>query len=72
MTITVANVENWGSSIPDAACRHDEKAAFFAFEESSHQIVRNKRPVGIDLEPWVDVRALSLLSSLYGRIDASK
>ena len=37
----------------EAACRRGERALFFAYEESSAQIVRNMRSVGIDLEPWV-------------------
>jgi len=36
-----------------AACRRGERALYFAFEESSSQIMRNMRSVGIDLEPWV-------------------
>jgi len=36
----------------DAACRRGERCAFFAFEESPAQIIRNMRSVGIDLEPW--------------------
>jgi circadian clock protein KaiC len=37
----------------DAACRRGESALLFAYEESSAQIVRNMRSIGIDLEPWV-------------------
>ena len=37
----------------DAACRRGERVLYFAFEESSGQIIRNLRSVGIDLEPWV-------------------
>jgi circadian clock protein KaiC len=36
-----------------AACRRGERCIFFAFEESSAQIIRNMRSIGIDLEPWV-------------------
>ncbi len=36
----------------DAACRRGERALYFAFEESSNQIIRNMRSLGIDLEPW--------------------
>ncbi len=36
----------------DAACRRDEKALYFAFEESKNQITRNMRSLGLDLEPW--------------------
>src|SRR5204863_640733 len=30
-----------------------ESALFFAYEESSAQILRNMRSIGIDLEPWI-------------------
>jgi circadian clock protein KaiC len=38
----------------DAACRRGERSAFFAFEESPSQIIRNMRSIGIDLQPWVE------------------
>jgi len=41
------------ASFIDAACRRKERCIFFAFEESSAQIIRNMRSVGVDLEPWV-------------------
>lgn len=41
------------ASFIDGACRRGEKCIFFAFEESSAQIMRNMRSLGIDLEPWV-------------------
>jgi len=37
----------------DAACRRGERVLYFAFEESSNQIMRNMRSIGIDLHPWV-------------------
>ena len=37
-----------------AACERGERALYFAFEESSSQIVRNLASVGIDLARWVD------------------
>lgn len=37
----------------DAACRRDERAIYFSFEESPNQIFRNMRSIGIDLERWV-------------------
>jgi len=36
-----------------AACKRGERCLYFAFEESSEQIVRNMRSVGIDLQPHV-------------------
>ena len=41
------------ASFVDAACRRGERCISFAFEESSAQIIRNMRSIGIDLEPWV-------------------
>jgi circadian clock protein KaiC len=37
----------------DAACRRGERCAFFAFEESPSQIIRNMYSIGIDLQQWV-------------------
>jgi circadian clock protein KaiC len=38
----------------DAACRRGERVLYFLFEESPHQLIRNMRSIGIDLQPWVD------------------
>jgi circadian clock protein KaiC len=38
----------------DAACKRGERCAFFSFEESPSQLVRNMRSIGIDLQPWLD------------------
>ena len=35
----------------EATCRRGERAAYFAFEESQNQIVRNMQTIGIDLAP---------------------
>jgi circadian clock protein KaiC len=37
----------------DAACRRGESALYFAFEESTAQIARNLRSIGLDLDPWL-------------------
>ena len=37
----------------DAACARGEKCAFFSFEESADQIIRNMRSIGFDLGRWV-------------------
>lgn len=42
-----------GAAFVHAACARGEKAMYFAFEESAHQIVRNMRSLGFDLEPWI-------------------
>jgi circadian clock protein KaiC len=47
----------------DAACARGERAAFFSFEESPNQIVRNMRSIGIDLGRWIDKGLLQFHSS---------
>jgi circadian clock protein KaiC len=42
-----------GAKFAEAACRRGERALLFAYEESSAQILRNMRSIGIDLAPWV-------------------
>lgn len=37
----------------DAACRRGERCLYFAFEESTSQIIRNMRSIGIDLAPHI-------------------
>lgn len=36
-----------------AACQRGERVLYFAFEESSSQILRNMLSIGVDLDPWV-------------------
>ena len=46
-----------------------ERCLWFAFEESSPQIIRNMRSIGIDLEPWVTGGLLKFQNSrptMYG------
>jgi circadian clock protein KaiC len=47
----------------EAACQRGERALFFAYEESSAQIVRNMRSIGIDLDTWITKGALEIHSS---------
>ena len=44
---------SFAASLANEACRRGERCAYFAFEESSSQIIRNMRSIGIDLEKWV-------------------
>jgi circadian clock protein KaiC len=37
----------------DAACRRGQRCLYFSFEESTEQIIRNMRSIGIDLWPHV-------------------
>lgn len=36
-----------------ASCKSNEPCVYFAFEESQHQIVRNMKSIGLNLEPYV-------------------
>ena len=51
------------AKLVETACRRGERALFFAYEESTAQIVRNMRSVGIDLAPWVKKGLLEIHSS---------
>jgi circadian clock protein KaiC len=44
----------------DATCRSGKRCLYFAFEESPHQIVRNMRSIGIDLERWLRAGSLAI------------
>jgi circadian clock protein KaiC len=51
------------------SCRNGEKCLYYAFEESSSQIIRNMRSTGVDLEPWIKkglLRFITLRPHLYG------
>jgi circadian clock protein KaiC len=53
----------------DAACRRGERCLSFIFEESPHQVVRNMRSIGLDLQPWAERGLLQFHAarpSLYG------
>ena len=52
-----------GAKFIDDACRRGERALLFTYEESSAQIVRNMRSIGIDLEPWVKAGLLQIHAS---------
>ena len=53
----------------DAACKRGERCLFFAFEESSDQIVRNMSSIGLGLKPHIDAGLLTFepaRPSVYG------
>src|SRR6266540_6401414 len=53
----------------DAACRRGERCLYFAFEESTTQILRNMSSIGIDLAPHIKKRLLQFhvaRPTLYG------
>ena len=41
------------ASFVDAACQRGERCLYFAFEESTSQIIRNMRSIGINLAPHI-------------------
>jgi circadian clock protein KaiC len=41
------------SAFADEACQRAERCLYFAYEESTNQIIRNMRSVGIDLAPHI-------------------
>ena len=41
------------ASFVNAACQRGERCLYFSFEESTEQIIRNMRSIGIDLSPHV-------------------
>ncbi len=46
------------TTFADAACKRGERCLYFAFEESTGQIMRNMRSIGIDLTPHVKKKLL--------------
>ncbi len=55
--------------LADAVCRRGERCLYYSFEESQHQIFRNMRSIGLELEPWVQkgqLRVISTRPTLYG------
>jgi circadian clock protein KaiC len=51
------------------ACKRNEKALFFAFEESPQQIIRNMKSIGLNMEPHIKKGLLEFHSArpaLYG------
>ena len=73
------------AAFADAACRRGEKCIFFSFEESSSQVIRNMRSIGIDFQTPLDRGLLKFhaerptmygleahLASVHKAIDAFK
>jgi len=59
----------FSSSFAASVAARGERVLYFAFEESSHQIIRNMRSVGVNLEPFVKKGLIKFHASrpqLYG------
>src|SRR5659263_465423 len=57
------------ASFANAACSRGERCLYFAFEESSAQLTRKMRSIGIDLEPWIKQGLLDIYAvrhTIYG------
>ena len=53
----------------NSICQSGQRCIYFAMEESPHQIIRNMRSIGLDLEKWVDRKLLKFCArrpNLYG------
>ena len=53
----------------DGACKRGEKVLYLSFEESSRQIIRNMKSIGMNLGKWVEKKQLMFHSarvSLFG------
>ncbi len=51
-----------------AACQRGERALYMASEQSTDEVTRNMRSIGIDLEPWVKRGLLKFYACRSGRI----
>jgi circadian clock protein KaiC len=51
------------ATFADATCRRGERCLYFAFEESTQQIARNMRSIGVNLEPWIKKGLLNIHAS---------
>ena len=55
-----------------AACRRGERALYIASEQSTSEVLRNMRSIGIDLEPWVEKGLLRFYASRPGTFGLEK
>lgn len=54
---------SFAAAFADAACARGERAMYFAFEESSSQILRNMNSIGMDLGRWLERGLLKIHAS---------
>ena len=54
---------SFAAHFAEAACRRGERTAYFAFEESPSEILRNMCSIGIDLQPWIKKGLLQIYAS---------
>ncbi|HYF67724.1 MAG TPA: circadian clock protein KaiC [Ohtaekwangia sp.] len=51
------------ASFANACCERNERCIFFSFEESPHQIIRNMRSIGMDLQAHINSGLLKFVAS---------
>ncbi len=56
----------------EAACKRGERALYMASEQSTDEVIRNMRSIGIDLEPWVKRDLLRFYSARPGTFGLEK
>ncbi|HET7893518.1 MAG TPA: circadian clock protein KaiC [Candidatus Sulfotelmatobacter sp.] len=55
-----------------AACQRGERALYMASEQSAHEVIRNMRSIGVDLEPWVKRGLLQFYAARPGTFGLEK
>ena len=55
-----------------AACERGERALYMASEQSTHEVIRNMRSIGVDLEPWVKRDRLRFYAARPGTFGLEK
>ena len=55
-----------------AACQRGERALYMASEQSTSEVIRNMRSIGIDLEPWIKKGLLQFYASRPGTFGLEK
>ncbi len=55
-----------------AACRRGERALYMASEQSTDEVLRNMRSIGIDLEPWLKRGLLQFYAARPGSFGLEK
>lgn len=53
---------SFAAAFAEATCKSGEKCIYFAFEESTKQILRNMKSIGINLEKWIKKDLLRVYS----------
>jgi len=56
----------------EAACKRGERALYMASEQSTDEVIRNMRSIGIDLEPWIKRDLLRFYSARPGTFGLEK